>query len=210
MPSCLSPPLPADIISTVEFNHTGELLATGDKGGRVVIFQREPEVRGAWRVGGFILQGASCIPPGWHPGETHLPPQQDPRAGWKGCGGVQAGDRQGQLWLRVGPSCSCGASPQAGDGGLLGPLGPCPRDHHGPAEWGKTGWACDTLPGRCFCTPERNSRQRGSCLLRTYYVQTPGYILCALFSCTVPAAYLKEWGPTPHFTGENTWRSHPS
>lgn len=35
----------ADIISTVEFNHTGELLATGDKGGRVVIFQREPEVQ---------------------------------------------------------------------------------------------------------------------------------------------------------------------
>lgn len=34
----------ADIISTVEFNHNGELLATGDKGGRVVIFQREPEV----------------------------------------------------------------------------------------------------------------------------------------------------------------------
>ncbi|XP_071827192.1 serine/threonine-protein phosphatase 2A 55 kDa regulatory subunit B delta isoform-like isoform X2 [Apostichopus japonicus] len=33
----------ADIISTVEFNHDGELLATGDKGGRVVIFQREPE-----------------------------------------------------------------------------------------------------------------------------------------------------------------------
>ncbi|KAB0404432.1 hypothetical protein E2I00_009562, partial [Balaenoptera physalus] len=32
-----------DIISTVEFNHTGELLATGDKGGRVVIFQREQE-----------------------------------------------------------------------------------------------------------------------------------------------------------------------
>ncbi|CDQ71471.1 unnamed protein product [Oncorhynchus mykiss] len=35
----------ADIISTVEFNHTGELLATGDKGGRVVIFQREPECK---------------------------------------------------------------------------------------------------------------------------------------------------------------------
>ncbi|XP_063303455.1 serine/threonine-protein phosphatase 2A 55 kDa regulatory subunit B beta isoform isoform X1 [Pelobates fuscus] len=33
----------ADIISTVEFNNTGELLATGDKGGRVVIFQREQE-----------------------------------------------------------------------------------------------------------------------------------------------------------------------
>jgi len=31
----------ADIISCVEFNHDGELLATGDKGGRVVIFQRD-------------------------------------------------------------------------------------------------------------------------------------------------------------------------
>jgi len=35
----------ADVISTVEFNQTGEFLATGDKGGRVVIFQREPQVR---------------------------------------------------------------------------------------------------------------------------------------------------------------------
>lgn len=34
----------ADIISTVEFNYSGELLATGDKGGRVVIFQHEQEV----------------------------------------------------------------------------------------------------------------------------------------------------------------------
>lgn len=31
----------ADIISTVEFNYDGEFLATGDKGGRVVIFQRD-------------------------------------------------------------------------------------------------------------------------------------------------------------------------
>ncbi len=31
----------ADIISTVEFSEDGELLATGDKGGRIVIFQRE-------------------------------------------------------------------------------------------------------------------------------------------------------------------------
>lgn len=34
----------ADIISCVEFNHDGDLLATGDKGGRVVIFQRDPSV----------------------------------------------------------------------------------------------------------------------------------------------------------------------
>ncbi|KAF3828031.1 hypothetical protein GH733_001266, partial [Mirounga leonina] len=34
---------PSDIISTVEFNYSGDLLATGDKGGRVVIFQREQE-----------------------------------------------------------------------------------------------------------------------------------------------------------------------
>lgn len=30
----------ADIITSVEFDHTGEFLATGDKGGRVVLFQR--------------------------------------------------------------------------------------------------------------------------------------------------------------------------
>ncbi|KAG1438284.1 hypothetical protein G6F56_012702 [Rhizopus delemar] len=30
----------ADIISTVEFDQTGDYLATGDKGGRVVLFER--------------------------------------------------------------------------------------------------------------------------------------------------------------------------
>ncbi|KAJ6134577.1 hypothetical protein N7523_000899 [Penicillium sp. IBT 18751x] len=35
-----TPVLPADIISTVEFDHTGNYLATGDKGGRVVLFER--------------------------------------------------------------------------------------------------------------------------------------------------------------------------
>ncbi|ODV87720.1 hypothetical protein CANARDRAFT_20451 [[Candida] arabinofermentans NRRL YB-2248] len=30
----------ADIISTVEFDHTGDFLATGDRGGRVVLFER--------------------------------------------------------------------------------------------------------------------------------------------------------------------------
>ena len=34
----------ADIISCVEYNDDGELLATGDKGGRVVIFQRDQSV----------------------------------------------------------------------------------------------------------------------------------------------------------------------
>ncbi|KNC51705.1 protein phosphatase 2 (formerly 2A), regulatory subunit B [Thecamonas trahens ATCC 50062] len=33
----------ADIISTVEFDHTGDYLATGDKGGRVVVFERSNE-----------------------------------------------------------------------------------------------------------------------------------------------------------------------
>lgn len=42
--NCFSVLLAADIISTVEFNYSGDLLATGDKGGRVVIFQREQEV----------------------------------------------------------------------------------------------------------------------------------------------------------------------
>jgi hypothetical protein len=34
----------ADIISTVEFDHTGDYLATGDKGGRVVLFERNESV----------------------------------------------------------------------------------------------------------------------------------------------------------------------
>ena len=34
----------ADLISTIEFNHDGELLAVGDKGGRIVVFQREQQV----------------------------------------------------------------------------------------------------------------------------------------------------------------------
>ena len=41
---CFASCVAADIISTVEFNSSGELLATGDKGGRVVVFQREQEV----------------------------------------------------------------------------------------------------------------------------------------------------------------------
>jgi serine/threonine-protein phosphatase 2A regulatory subunit B len=37
----------ADIISAVEFDHTGDYLATGDRGGRVVLFERN--------------EGVSCI-----------------------------------------------------------------------------------------------------------------------------------------------------
>ncbi|CCH42024.1 putative serine/threonine-protein phosphatase [Wickerhamomyces ciferrii] len=33
----------ADIISTVEFDHTGDYLATGDRGGRVVLFERNSD-----------------------------------------------------------------------------------------------------------------------------------------------------------------------
>lgn len=36
----------ADIISTVEFDHTGDFLATGDKGGRVVLFERNSKKLG--------------------------------------------------------------------------------------------------------------------------------------------------------------------
>jgi hypothetical protein len=35
----------ADIISAVEFDHTGDYLATGDKGGRVVLFERNDGVK---------------------------------------------------------------------------------------------------------------------------------------------------------------------
>jgi len=36
----------ADIISAVEFSHDGEYLATGDKGGRVVLFERNQDPQG--------------------------------------------------------------------------------------------------------------------------------------------------------------------
>ena len=40
------PPAPAaDVLSAVEFDHTGQFLATGDKGGRVVVFENAGEVR---------------------------------------------------------------------------------------------------------------------------------------------------------------------
>ncbi|KAL3319052.1 Serine/threonine-protein phosphatase 2A 55 kDa regulatory subunit B beta isoform [Cichlidogyrus casuarinus] len=35
----------ADVISCVEFNDTGEFLATGDRGGRIVIFQKDPATK---------------------------------------------------------------------------------------------------------------------------------------------------------------------
>lgn len=43
----------ADIVSTVEFNHDGELLATGDKGGRIVIFQKEEAPKGSQHYGEY-------------------------------------------------------------------------------------------------------------------------------------------------------------
>ena len=58
----------ADIISTVEFDSTGNYLATGDKGGRVVLFERNEMVRKillAYPIcvlsGGQSSRGASCI-----------------------------------------------------------------------------------------------------------------------------------------------------
>ncbi len=42
----------ADLISTIEFNEDGELLAVGDKGGRIVVFQREQQVI---RIRFFVL-----------------------------------------------------------------------------------------------------------------------------------------------------------
>lgn len=48
----------ADIISTVEFDHTGNYLATGDKGGRVVLFERNETASlpsPVWRINGRVL-----------------------------------------------------------------------------------------------------------------------------------------------------------
>lgn len=45
----------ADIISTVEFDHTGNYLATGDKGGRVVLFERNETVTNPSRTLNALL-----------------------------------------------------------------------------------------------------------------------------------------------------------
>ncbi len=57
----------ADIISCVEFNHDGDLLATGDKGGRVVIFQRDPVVSFtlifvSFHLNSLFIPFVSCSP----------------------------------------------------------------------------------------------------------------------------------------------------
>ncbi|CAF3485586.1 unnamed protein product [Adineta steineri] len=43
----------ADLISTIEFNEDGEFLAVGDKGGRIVIFQREQQTKTSSRLNDY-------------------------------------------------------------------------------------------------------------------------------------------------------------
>ena len=45
----------ADIISTVEFDSTGNYLATGDRGGRVVLFERNESVSTLKLTGILVL-----------------------------------------------------------------------------------------------------------------------------------------------------------
>lgn len=48
----------ADIISTVEFDRTGDFLATGDKGGRIVIFERSNDDDGGASSGSARVRNA--------------------------------------------------------------------------------------------------------------------------------------------------------
>jgi len=50
----------ADIISTVEFDQTGNYLATGDKGGRVVLFERNEGVRLCLSAGSLAHALTNC------------------------------------------------------------------------------------------------------------------------------------------------------
>jgi hypothetical protein len=75
-PSSPSPrPMAADLLTTVEFDETGTYLATGDRGGRVVIFEKGDDfrsvsvqgtgrarsvVRGATRDSAWPSQKVSC------------------------------------------------------------------------------------------------------------------------------------------------------
>ena len=69
-PRRLTPPCPAaaDIISTVEFDHTGDYLATGDQGGRVVLFERTASRQPVRRT----PSAAALLPPA--PAHTLLVP----------------------------------------------------------------------------------------------------------------------------------------
>jgi hypothetical protein len=51
----------ADIISAVDFDRTGDYLATGDKGGRIVLFERNATVSGRNIVVGFFTLGIILI-----------------------------------------------------------------------------------------------------------------------------------------------------
>ena len=44
-----------DIISAIEFDKTGEHLATGDRGGRVVLFERTDGRDVSWGVPLYLL-----------------------------------------------------------------------------------------------------------------------------------------------------------
>lgn len=55
------PPRLADIISTVEFDSTGNYLATGDKGGRVVLFERNESVSSLPRYPSWLIP-SDCHP----------------------------------------------------------------------------------------------------------------------------------------------------
>jgi hypothetical protein len=56
----------ADIISTVEFDHTGDYLATGDKGGRVVLFERNESVSLSSPKKRYIVMTSFCDHATWH------------------------------------------------------------------------------------------------------------------------------------------------
>ena len=42
----------ADTLTAVEFNHDGTMLATGDRGGRVVVFKKKTDIHNNSKVGG--------------------------------------------------------------------------------------------------------------------------------------------------------------
>jgi len=48
LPPSLPPLLPlrtADLLTAIEFDHTGDYLATGDRGGRVVLFEKGDDIK---------------------------------------------------------------------------------------------------------------------------------------------------------------------
>jgi hypothetical protein len=78
----LSPPPPpslppslrtADLLTAIEFDHTGDYLATGDRGGRVVLFEKGDDIKQVCACKrGVVYWSVGCGMIGWMSGDVRI------------------------------------------------------------------------------------------------------------------------------------------